>query len=113
MRIETDRGGELEVPQAIIRDWEKSKEHYGDIEEFIRDNVWDYLRSQEGKLMDKDIVIFLHDYETGHIPPWGGHCADNHFSFKGGKSKYTVLAFGWNDENGEPDIHMIGYKVEL
>ena len=113
MRIKTDRVGELEVPEVSIRDWEKHKEQYKDIEEFIRQNAWEYLTSHEGKLVDKGLALFLRGYEIGHIPSWGGCYADNHFSFKDGKSKYTVLAFGWNDENGEPDIHMIGYKEEL
>lgn len=113
MRIRTDRVGELEVPEVIIRDWEKHKEQYEDIEEFIRENASEYLNSHEGKLMDRDLAILLRDYVIGHIPSWGGYCADTHFSFKDGKSKYTILAFGWNDENGEPDIHMVGYKEEL
>lgn len=112
MRIKTDIVGELEVPEVIIHDWEKHKERYEDIEEFIRENVWEYLKSHEGKLVDKGLAIFLRGYVIGRTPSWGGYYADNHFSFEDGKSEYTVLAFGWNDENGEPDIHMVGYKEE-
>ena len=111
MRIMTDLLGELEVPEVIIRDWEKSKEHYGDIEEFIEDKVWDYLFSQKGKLVDKDLAIFLRDYMCGkEFLPWGGRLEYNQFSFKDGGNKYTILAFGWGDENGQTKIHIIGYK---
>lgn len=110
MKIKTDRVRELEVPELIIRDWEKHREQYEDIEQFIHENAYEYLTSHEGQLADKDLAIFLRGYEIGHIPSWGGYYADNQFSFKDGKNRYTILAFGWNDENGKPDIHMIGYK---
>lgn len=113
MRIQFDRGGELEVPEVIIRDWEKHREQYEDIEEFIRDNAWEYLSTHEGKLVDKDLAIFIRGYEIGNIPSWGGYCADTEFSFEDAGNKYSILAFGWNDENGRPDIHMVGYKEEL
>jgi len=114
VKINTDRG-ELEVPEVIIHEWEKHKEQYGEIEEFISENVYEYLMPDEGeladrKLVDKDLAIFLRDYVSGHIPSWSGYFAANQFNFKDGGNKYTILAFGWNDENGEPDIHMIGYK---
>ncbi len=115
MKISDGMFGELEVPKVIIRGWKKHKGQYGEIEEFISANVCEYLMPDEGeladrKLVDKDLAIFLRDYEIGRTPSWGGYFAANQFSFKDGGNEYTILAFGWNNENGEPDIHMIGYK---
>ena len=109
MKITLDLG-ETEVPKVIIDKWKKHKREYGDIEEFIRENAWEFLSSYEGKLVDRDLAIFLRDYEVDNIPRQGGYSAGKEFSFKDAGNKYTILAFGWNDENGEPAIHMIGYK---
>lgn len=117
MKVNTD-WGELDVPEVITREWEKHKEQYGEIEDFISENVYGYLMPDEGeltdrKLVDKELAIFLRDYEIGHKPSWGGYPVANQFTFKDAGNKYTILAFGWNDENGEPDIHMVGYEEEL
>jgi len=114
VKIDTD-WGELEVPEVIVHEWKKHKEQYGAIEDFIIDNVYKYLMPDGGKLtdrklVDKDLAMFLRDYVRGHTPHWGGYFAENQFSFKDVGNRYTILAFGWNDENGKTDIRMIGYK---
>jgi len=109
VKINTD-WGELEVPEVIIREWEKCKKQYGEIEDFISEKVYEYLMPDGGKLLDRDLAIFLRDYVCGHTPPWGGRFDEKQFSFKDGGNKYTILAFGWSGENGKPDIHMVGYK---
>lgn len=109
MKIRTDLLGELQIPKAIIEDWEEHKSDY-DIEDFLGESIHDYLKAYRAKLIDRDLAIFLRDYETGILPPQGGYYASSEFSFDDGGNRYTVLAFGWNDENGEPDIHMVGYK---
>ena len=114
MKIDTD-WGELEVPEVIIHEWEKCKEQYKEIEEFISENVYEYLMTDGGKLadrklLDKDLAMFLRDYVCGHTPRLGGRFDEKQFSFKDGGNKYTILAFGWSGENGKPDIHMVGYK---
>ena len=115
MKIDTEFMGELEVPEVIVREWEKHKEQYGEIEEFIGENIDKYL-PDEGELVDKDLAIFLRDFVSEHSPygvaPYGGgYFTDNQFNFKDGGNKYTILAFGWIDEDGKTDnIHMIGYK---
>jgi len=102
--------GEIEVPKAIIGEWRKRKGEYEDIEQFISENAWQFLSSYEGRLVHRDLAIFLRDYEANNIPIWGGYFAYKEFSFEDAGNKYTILAFGWNDENGKPDIHMVGYK---
>ena len=116
MKIDTEFGGELEVPEVIIHEWEKHKKQYGEIEEFISENIDKYL-PDEGELVDKDLAIFLRDFVSDNSPygglsPYeGGYFANKQFNFKDGRNKYTILAFGWIDEDGKTDnIHMIGYK---
>ena len=116
MKIDTEFMGELEVPEVIVREWEKHKEQYGEIEEFISENIDKYL-PDEGELVDKDLAIFLRDFVSDNSPygglsPYeGGYFANKQFNFKDGRNKYTILAFGWVVEHNHKDyIRMTGYK---
>jgi len=109
VKINTGFGGELEVPEVIVHEWEKHKEQYGEIEEFISKNIGEYL-PDEGELVDKDLAIFLRDFVSEHSPYGGGYFADSQFNFKDGENKYTIMAFGWIYEGGKTDMYMIGYK---
>jgi len=115
VKISTVFGGELEVPEVIVHEWEKHKEQHGEIEDFISDNIDKYL--PEGELVEKDLAIFLRAFVSDNSPygglsPYdGGYFADKQFNFKDGRDKYTILAFGWVDEHNHHDyIHMTGYK---
>ncbi len=110
MKMKTDLLGEIEISKIITDEWEKHKVGYEDIEEFISENAYDFLMQCQGKLVDKELAIFLCNYNIGIIPAWGGYHADAQFSFEDSGHKYTVLAFGWNDDSGRPNINMIAYK---
>jgi hypothetical protein len=60
--------GEIEVPKVIIGEWRKRKGEYEGIEEFISENAWKVLSSYEGRLVDRDLAIFLRDYEANNTP---------------------------------------------
>ena len=110
MKIDTVFGGELEVPEVIIHEWEKHKKQYGEIEEFISENIDKYL-PDEGEFIDKDLAIFLRDFVSEHSPYGGGYFTDTKFNFNDGRNKYTILAFGWVVEHNHKDyIRMTGYK---
>jgi len=109
VKIDTEFMGELEVPEVIVREWEKHKEQHGEIEEFISENIDKYL--PKGELVDKDLAIFLRDFVSEHSPYGGGYFTHTQFNFKDGGNKYTILAFGWVVEHNHKDyIRMTGYK---
>lgn len=110
MKIRTDLLGEIEIPKIITDEWEKHKADYEDIKEFISENAYNFFMQCQGKLVDKELAMFLRNYSIGIIPAWGGYHADTQFSFEDSGHEYTVLAFGWNDDSGRPDIRMIAYK---
>jgi len=118
VKINIGFGHELDVPEIIVHEWQKRKDQYPEIEEFISEHIDEYL-PDEGKLVDKDIAIFLCDFVSEHSPygfvsehsPYGGgYFVYDEFSFKDRRNKYTILAFGWVSEDGKTDMHMVGYK---
>jgi len=109
VKISTGFGGELEVPEVIVHEWERHKKRYEQIEEFISENIGEYL-PHEGELGDKDLAIFLRDFVSEHSPYGRGYFASSQLEFKDGRNKYTILAFGWVSEDGKTDMQMIGYK---
>ena len=109
MKINIGFRHELDVPEIIVHEWQKRKDQYPEIEEFISEHIDEYL-PDEGKLVDKDIAIFLCDFVSRHSPYGGGYFVYDEFSFKDRRNKYTILAFGWVSEDGKTDMHMVGYK---
>jgi len=109
MKIKLDLG-ETEVPKSLIDKWQTHKEDYEHIEEFIRETFYDLLYECVGKIVHKDLAIFLRNYEVGIVPRWGGYCANEELAFEDSGNKYIIMAFGWNDEYARPEIHMVGYK---
>jgi len=102
--------GEIKIPKVIVDEWKKHKREYADIKEFIGEKASEFLSSYEGKLVDKELAIFLRDCELDSMPRGCGPPISEELSFEDAGNKYTILAFGWSDENGVPHIHMIGYK---
>lgn len=100
------------IPKLILRDFKRQEEKYGGIEEFIEENIWEYLTDLGGKLVDKDMATFLYEYVTDveNAPSWGGYCTRKEMTFEDDGRKYGNFAFGWNNDGGEPDVHMLAYK---
>lgn len=130
MKIKTDFSDELEVPEVIMSEikaeWEEYKANhsdptnYSDFDELVNDRavitievvekVYDYLGRADGKIVDKDLAIFLSNYVTSVEFTNGGYPIDKSFNFEDNGKKYTILAFGWNSGDKNDPIYMIGYK---
>lgn len=106
----------IEVPSCvaaiITRDWLEQGETF---EEFLvggyfSEVAYDLLGKYDGELVEKDLAIFLRDFVLSSIPSDGGYPVDNQMEFTAGRTRYTILAFGWqNGDNNEP-LYMVGYK---
>lgn len=121
MKIKTDIQGEIEIPEILMKEFTKAwqecenKEGYKSFEDFVDDDGWEIIHTSlgecDGKMVDKELAIFLRDYVTGIIPSQGGYPTSEEFTFKEKGTQYTVLAFGWLNEKYDP-LYMIGYKEE-
>lgn len=117
MKIKIDIGDDLELPKVIEDElkeqWETAKEGYENIEAFLEsvdfEIIGGYRSDSDGKIVDKDLALFLRDWETGIIPDAGGYPTSEEFIFEEKGTRYTVLAFGWLNEKYDR-LYMIGYK---
>jgi len=121
MKIKTDIQEEIEMPEILVKEftetWQEGedKENYESFEVFI-DNcggelIYQCLGEYDGKMVDKELAIFLRDYITNMIPSQGGYPTSEEFTFKENGIQYTILAFGWLNEKYDP-LYMIGFKEE-
>lgn len=119
MKIKTDIQGEIEIPEILMEEFTKAwqecenKEDYESFEDFVYDGEFDIIYSSlgecDGKMVDKELAIFLRDYVTSIIPSQGGYPTSEEFTFEENGAQYTILAFGWLNEKYDP-LYMIGYK---
>lgn len=117
MKVKINIGDDLELPKVIEdevkKEWEKDKADYEDIEHFLEsadfDIIHGYLSESDGKFVDKDLALFLRDWETGIIPDAGGYPTSEEFVFEEKGTRYTILAFGWLNEKHDI-LYMVGYK---
>lgn len=119
MKIKTDRE-EIEMPEILMKEfteaWQEGEnKNYESVEVFI-DNcgcelIYQRLGECNGKMVDKELAIFLRDYDTNMIPFQGGYPTSEEFTFKETGTQYTILAFGWLNEKYDP-LYMIGFKEE-
>ena len=117
MKVKIDIGDDLELPKVIEDDlkkeWEKAKADYKNIEDFLEsgdfETILDYLDECDGKIVDKELALFLRDWETGIIPAAGGYPTSEAFMFEEKGTQYTILAFGWLNEKYD-HLYMVGYK---
>ena len=120
MKIKTDME-DIEIPEILMKEfteaWQecKNKEDYESLEDFVDDEGWEiiysFLGECDGKMVDRELAIFLRDYVTSMIPSQGGYPTSDEFTFEGNETQYTILAFGWLNEKYDP-LYMIGYKEE-
>lgn len=109
MKIRTDLLGELQVPRIIVDDWKKQKPGI-DLEEFISETIFDYLAEYETKFAPKELAVFLRDYVISSVSQ-GGYSFNREYSFEDAGSRYTVLTFGFNDDENRLHTHVVGYKA--
>ena len=120
MKIKTDME-DIEIPEILMKKfteaWQEceKKEAYKSFEDFVDDDGREIINSSlgecNGEMVDKELAIFLCNYETRTIPFQGGYPTDEYFTFKEKGTQYTILAFGWLNEKNDP-LYMIGYKEE-
>lgn len=118
MKIKTDME-DIEIPEILIERfteaWQEceNKEGYKSFEDFVCDDGWEIIYSSlgecNGKMVDKELAIFLSNYVTSMIPSQGGYPTSEEFTFEESGAQYTILVFGWLNEKYDP-LYMIGYK---
>jgi len=133
MKIETDIGGNLEVPQKFVEMFKKAREEAltknEDVEFWNQDDslcfktwfdeeLFDEINPYEnyyGKIVPEDIALFLVNYTTMNISFQGGYPIENWFTFKDNGYEYNICAFGWTSEceDSKGNLDMIGYKEKI
>ncbi|GAH37857.1 unnamed protein product [marine sediment metagenome] len=103
MKIKTDLHGEIEMPEILVKEfteaWQEceNKEGYKSFEDFVDDieteTIYDCLHESNGKMVDKELAIFLQYYHAGIIPSQGGYPTSEEFTFEENGTQYTILAF--------------------
>lgn len=71
--------------------------------------IYDLLDECDGKIVDKDLAIFLCDYMVNTPPFIGGYPISQVFTFEEDGKTYNILAFGWSNEDND-SLYMIGFK---
>ena len=119
MKIKTDME-DIEIPEILIEKltgaWQGCEKKEGEsFEDFVDDGgrefILSFLGECNGEMVDKELAIFLCNYETSTIPFQGGYPTSEFFTFKENGTQYTILAFGWLNEKYDT-LYMIGYKEE-
>jgi len=124
MRIKTDFNGELEIPKVIAD--EIVKEYgvdYGciisggnrfDIDGWDLDFgeiIGERLSDCGGKIVDKELAIFLRDWVVNTSTGEGGYPISEETTI-GVNKEYTILVFASAGEEKYRDINIIGYMGE-
>lgn len=133
MILQLDQG-DIEVPKIIETRFREAKEKglkdkkekdfwnqsddvcfhdwYSDLDHEIRINEGQLMNKQ---LMSKELAEFVVDMELGTIPHGGGYPKQEWFEFETNGYKYTVIAFGWANDEVEDgcDIRMVGYREKI
>jgi len=113
--------GDLEVPESLTKGFMAAWEGYegGEMCESFDDFVvnsgflFQLLGECEGKIVDKEMAIFLRDFDTSLLVDGMGRPGGRELSFEEGRVRYTILAFGRSDDRCQLNLHMIGYKEEV
>jgi len=125
MKIKLDLD-EIEVPKEIELAFKEAKEKRknssgwngpledDDFYDWVGEYVYDL--EYDGKIVDKELAIFIVNMVTKDIPFEGGYPIENWMDFEAGDGYYYyVCAFDWtiSCEDGKGRLQMIGYKEKI
>jgi hypothetical protein len=127
MKIKFDYGYEAKVPKEFIETFEKEKKEalkngeeiewwkkatFGD---WVEEGFEDLGSNYYGKIIDKEIALFLIAKHLGTDYGMGGYPREEWMEFKDNNFTYHICCFGWaNDENMKSGAYnFIGYKEKI
>lgn len=57
------------LPEKLRLAWEKQKQYYGCLEDFLDETIGDYLRRHDRRLVPRDLALFLRRYVIEQSTP--------------------------------------------
>ncbi len=124
MEIKFDYGFEAKVPKIFLKEFREDRKEeikkgelqeedlfFEWLEEKFGDRKYDYY----GKIVDKEIALFLIAEHLGTDYGDGGYPRDEVMEFKDNEFKYIIVCFGWaNGENMKGGgYNFIGWKEKI
>jgi len=124
MRIKTDICEKIDVPDELLKAFEKEMgivvkdgktleddDLFWDFSEFCRNYVDISPDGCQSELVDEDVAVFIARMTTCFVSDGGGYPVEGYHEFKIGGKEYGVVAFSWtSDLDDKSLIEMIAYR---